>query len=264
MKASSFGIGLIAAALALGAANAQSIVQESAEDWAHIAVPGMNCVLANNVWDRKIVPDGFAQSVFLEKHGNETLPGWRWNAPGKRETVLSMPELICGDKPWDEPQHLHAGFPFRAGEKKPHAAFDIEVEAQGHYNMAFSFWAVSKLPAVKANISHEIMIWTVNSGMKPGGTKIGSLEVGGTVFDLYFDDRQGVITGPDPFTWTLISFVARKPLTKGKLDFGPFIECLLARQILTRDHILTSLELGDEVSEGTGRVVVRKLELGIR
>jgi hypothetical protein len=249
-----------------GAANAQTasatLVKEAAEDNARITVPGSGCVLTNNVWDRKVTPAGFSQSVFLEKRGDQTLPGWRWNAPGKRTTVLSMPEIICGDKPWDTPLGLRSEFPFRAGEKRLHANFDIDLKAEGRYNMAFSLWAVSKLPAAKQNIVREIMIWNVDSGITPTSEKIGSLETEGTTFDIYLEKNQGMVTGPDPFTWTLVSFVARTPLLKGSLDFGVFVDELLKRKILARNEYLTSLELGDEVAEGSGEVVVKKFDVG--
>jgi hypothetical protein len=252
-----------AAVLVIGAAQAGTIMQEASEDWARIAVPGMDCVLANNVWDRKQVPEGFSQSVFLESRDGKILPGWRWNAPGRRSSVLSMPELICGNKPWDAAQTLRREFSFRPGEKRLQADFDVEVAASGRYNMTFTLWAVTKLPAVKANISHEITIWNANAGMKLPGEKLETLTIGGRPFDLYVTP-QGMITGQDSFTWTLVSFVAQTPLLKGTLDFGPFIDVLVQRNILTRAHSLTSLELGDEVAEGTGRVTVKQLDLRLR
>jgi hypothetical protein len=83
-------------------------------------------------------------------------------------------------------------------------------------------------------------------------------------FDVYVKPDQGVITGPDPFTWKLVEFVARKPLLKGSIDFGDMIDFLLERKFLARDNYLTSLELGNEVSDGTGTVEIRKLEFSVR
>lgn len=265
--------GLLAAVVAgvsafSGAANAEAIVtflkKESVEDGARMMVPEGNCVLANNVWDPKLTPEGFSQSIFLEKRDGMIVPGWRWNAPGKRSTVLSMPEIICGDKPWDAPLRLRSEFPFRAGAKRLQASFDIDLKAEGRYDMAFSLWAVSKLPAVKENISLEIMIWTVDAGVPHYGVKTGTFQTGGMTFDVYVKPDQGVITGPDPFTWKLVEFVAQKPLLKGSIDFGDMIDYLLERKLLARDHYLTSLELGNEVSDGTGAAEIRKLEFSVR
>ena len=251
-----------------GVSNAQTasanFVKEAAADNARITVPATGCVLANNVWDPKATPAGFSQSVFLEKRGDETLPGWRWNAPGERSAVLSMPEIICGDKPWDTPLRLRSEFPFHAGAKRLQASFDIDLKAEGRYDMAFSLWAVSKLPAIKENISLEIMIWTVDAGVPHYGVKTSTFQTGGMTFDVYVKPDQGVITGPDPFSWKLVEFVARKPLLKGSIDFGDMIDFLLERKLLARDHYLTSLELGNEVSDGTGTVEIRKLEFNVR
>jgi hypothetical protein len=263
--------GLLAAVVAgvsafSGAANAQTasatLVKEAAEDNARITVPATGCVLANNVWDRSVTPSDFSQAVFLEKRGDKVLPGWRWSAPGERSAVLSMPEIICGDKPWDAPLKLRPEFPFRAGERHLAADFDIDLKAEGRYDMAFSLWAVSKLPAVKENISLEIMIWTVDAGVPHYGIKTGTFQTGGMTFDVYVKPDQGVITGPDPFTWKLVEFVAQKPLLKGSIDFGVFVDELLKRKILARNEYLTSLELGDEVAEGSGEVVVKKFDVG--
>ena len=265
--------GLLAAVVAgvsafSGAANAQTasatLVKEAAEDNARITVPATGCVLANNVWDRSVTPSDFSQAVFLEKRGDKVLPGWRWSAPGERSAVLSMPEIICGDKPWDTPLKLRPEFPFRAGERHLAADFDIDLKAEGRYDMAFSLWAVSKLPAVKENISLEIMIWTVDAGVPHYGIKTGTFQTGGMTFDVYVKPDQGVITGPDPFTWKLVEFVAQKPLRKGSLDFTPFIDYLLDRRLLPLGHYLTNLELGTEVAEGAGSLEIRKLELSVR
>jgi hypothetical protein len=247
----------------IGAANAGPVT-EAAEDGARLTVPETGCVLVNNIWDRKVTPPGYVQSVGYETAGGRALPGWRWSNPGKSAIVLAMPEIVCGDKPWDAPQALRPGFPFRAGAKAPFVRFDIDLKAAGTYNMAFSLWGVSQLPAVQKTISLEIMVWNVAHGQAPAGEKIGAVETAGTMFDLYLKKNQEMVTGPDPFTWPLVQFVARKPLLKGEIDFRPFLDELLKRQILTRGHYLTSVELGNEVTEGTGEVRLKRFEVGLR
>jgi len=233
----------------------------SEEAGARLDAAGSGCVLVNNIWNPKSVPAGFSQYVFEEHHGGRILPGWQWNAPGKGTAVLSMPEIVCGDKPWDSPQNLRPEFPFRAGDKAPILRFDIDLAAEGTYNMAFSLWAVSKLPAVQKTISLEIMVWNVAHGQKPSGDKIGTAKAAGTVFDVWLKQDQGMVTGPDPFTWPLVQFVARKPVLKGTLDLKPFLDDLMARGILQRGQWLTSVELGNEVTQGSGRVRLKTFDI---
>lgn len=250
----------IAAALCFAAASYAAPVVAT-EDGARLAVPGTGCVLANHVWDRKVTPPGYSQTVFYDTTDGRAVPGWRWNNPGKSTIVLAMPEIICGDKPWDAPQGFRKDFPFRAGETAPVTRFAIDLKATGTHNMAFSFWAVSEMPAVQKSISLEIMVWNAAAGQQPTGEKIGALNAVGTTFDLYLKKDQGMVTGPDPFTWPLVQYVARKPVLSGTLDFAPFLDDLMKRQILTRGHYLTSLELGNEVTDGSGEAIIRRFEI---
>lgn len=221
-----------------------------------------DCALVNNVWDPPHTPAGFAQTIFAENRDGKMLPGWTWKAAGT--AVLSMPEIVCGDKPWDAPQVLRADFPFPAGEKAPLIRFDIDLKADGIYNMAFSLWAESKLPAVQKNIALEIMVWNVAHGQAPTGEKIGAVEAAGTTFDLWLKKDQGMVTGPDPFTWPLVQFVARTPVLKGELDTRPFLDELMRRGLLARGAYLTSVELGNEVTQGRGEVSLRAFEVIVR
>jgi hypothetical protein len=249
-----------AGALALmSAAAAFAAAAEITADGGRLTLPGSGCVLVNNVWERAVTPQGYTQSVFADP-----LPGWRWDSPGKSTRVLAMPEIVCGDKPWDPPQKLRPEFPFRAGEKAPVVRFDVDLKAEGTYNMAFSLWAVSRLPAVQRNIALEIMIWNVAHGQRPAGQRIGNLKADGTVFDLYLKSDQGMVTGPDPFTWPLVQFVAVKPVLKGSLHLRPFLDALIARGILARSYWLTNVELGNEVTEGSGAVTLRTFTVDLR
>lgn len=250
----------IAGALALISASAAfASAAEVTADGGRLVLPGSGCVLVNNVWDRAATPQGYTQSVFADP-----LPGWRWDSPGKSTRVLAMPEIVCGDKPWDPPQKLRPEFPFRAGEKAPVVRFDVDLKAEGTYNMAVSLWAVSRLPAVQQNIALEIMIWNVAHGQKPVGRRIGDLRTVGTVFDLYLKTDQGMVTGPDPFTWPMVQFVAAEPILKGSLPLRPFLDALIQRGILAPDHWLTDIELGNEVTEGRGTVTLRTFSVDLR
>jgi hypothetical protein len=224
----------------------------------------IGCVLVNNVWDPKSVPAGFSQSVSLEWHDQVQRPGWRWTAPGNGTEPLSMPEIVCGDKPWDTPRELRPEFPFQVGNKTPVVTYDIDLKAKGTYNLTFSLWAVSALPAVKNNISLEIVVWNVAHGLKIDGDKIGTFAADGTTYDLYLEKKHGVITGPDPFTWPLVQFVAREPKFKGTLDFGPFLSALEVRGLIKHSDLLTSVELGTEVAAGQGELHLKSFAVGLR
>jgi hypothetical protein len=178
--------------------------------------------------------------------------------------VVSQPELVCGDKPWDEPLHLNPSFPVKAGAKRITADFDIKLRASGTYNMAFSLWAVSALPASRNVITHEIMIWNAHSGQSPAGSRQGAIEVSGVPYDIYIEKNHKDASGSTRQVWTYVAFVAERPVLKGPIDLSAFVDWLLEHKLLSRDHYVTSVEMGNEVCQGTGIVEVRDFSVSVQ
>jgi hypothetical protein len=91
-----------------------------------------------------------------------------------------LPEIVCGNKPWDPRTRNDAGFPFRAGSKRLSVEFEVRLHARSVYSMAFSLWVVSTIPASRKDITHEIMIWTDFAKQAPAGQRVDSMSVNGT------------------------------------------------------------------------------------
>ncbi len=241
---------------------AARIQQEASQDWGHIVVPESRCVLVNNVWNKGAAGAAFRQDVFLAEAAGKRTIGWRWHSPWQLfSNVVSQPQIVCGDKPWDEPSGLNNEFPFRAGSKKLSADFNIRLRASGTYNMSFTLWAVRALPATKGHISHEIMIWNANAGQTPAGTRRGTFNVQGNTYDVYVEENHKDASGANANVWTYVAFVAQRPVWRGPIDMSAFLDYLLQLGILSRDHFLTSLELGNEVCTGTGIVEIQDFSI---
>lgn len=144
---------------------------------------------------------------------------------------------------WDQPRGLAREMPFHVGEKRIVADYDICLEATGTYNMAFELWPVSALPGTRDK---------------------GSVDVGGTAFDMYLKGCHGDASGGVSNTWTYIAFVAREPILKGPLDLSGFVDCLVDQGILTKDLHIASVELGNEIIEGKGIVHISDYRLTIQ
>jgi hypothetical protein len=240
------------------------VEQASSKDWAHIYDAESRCVLQNNVWNKPAGGRGFEQEVFLGTDEGNRVVGWRWRSPWQLlPRVVSQPELVCGDKPWDEPQHLNTSFPLAAGSRRITADFDIKLHGSGTYNMAFSLWAVSALPVSRSVISHEIMIWNANSGQPSAGTRSGTLDVAGTTYDVYVEKNHKDASGSTFKTWTYVAFIARRNVLMGPLDLSVFVDWLLEHELLSRNHYLTSVELGDEVCQGTGIAEIQNFSIKV-
>jgi hypothetical protein len=233
-------------------------------EWAHIPADGERCILANNVWNRRAAGQAFEQEVFVEDLKGKRTLGWRWNVTWKmRHTVVSYPELICGNKPWDEPVGFFRGLPFHPGDRQLSADYNIQLRASGNYNMAFEMWAVSALPAAPKTIRAEIMIWIANSDQQPAGTLWGTITVAGVPYDLFINEHQEDASGTSGQPWIYAAFVARSPQLNGPLNLSAFLDDLERRGILTDELWITNVELGNEVSEGSGITEIQDFSLHV-
>jgi hypothetical protein len=234
--------------------------------WARVPVDRERCYLANNEWNSTTPGSGLEQEIFVQDFDGHPGFGWRWRAPWQMyPAIIAYPEVVCGLKPWDVPMGQFDGFPFLPeegpGARRITADFHIHLEATGTYNMSFSLWAVSGLPATPENIRTEIMIWNVNGGQRPAGTRRGELTVGGVTYDVWVNEHQRDASGLNPNTWTYVAFVARKPVLDGPLEISSFLKYALENKLLTPDMFVTDLELGNEVAQGAGIAEIRDFNL---
>jgi len=234
------------------------ILAQTSDDWGSIPFGNRECALVNNTWNRAAAGQEFEQFVFVEEEAGRLELGWRWRAPWHFwPTVVSQPQIVCGNKPWDPKTRPDDGFPFRAGTRRVTVNFDVHLRASGVYNMVFSLWAVSGVPPSRRDITHEIMIWTAYASQSPAGRRVDSLAIQGRTYDVYIEPRQTDASGQNSNTWTYVAFVPAKPVFHGPLEISLFLDYLLRRGTLGRDRYLTSLEFGNEVSQGTGIAEIR-------
>ena len=239
-------------------------VSWSTEDWAHLPADGERCILANNVWNKRSASQDFQQEIFAEEISGRRIMGWRWRAPWQLlPSIASYPELICGNKPWDQPIGIFDGLPFHPGEKQFHTTYKIHLRATGTYNMAFSIWTVTALPPSPRSVGCEIMIWIANSGQKPSGIRRGSIEVDGATYDIYVNQHHHDASGANKNEWTYAAFVARTPQLEGQLNLGAFLDDLQRKKVLTPNQWISDVELGNEVSVGSGIAEIENLALKI-
>jgi hypothetical protein len=234
----------------------------TAAEWSRIPADRERCSLANNVWNKDAARRGFEQEVFQEEIDGKPVLGWRWRSPWQIwPSIAAYPEMICGNKPWDEPIGIFEGMPFHPGEKRITANYSVRLKATGTYNMAFSLWAVSALPASPATIRCEIMIWIANGGQRPAGIRRGSVDLNGVVYDVYINEHQHDASGINRNEWTYVAFVARTPVLSGPIEIGRFLDTLAPLNILTPEMWITDVELGNEVADGSGIAEVEDFAL---
>jgi len=225
---------------------------------------GNGYLLSNNTWNRDAAHGPHQQAIFSSTAGPKPSFGWTWRWPSA-DNVVSYPEVIYGDSPWDPtPSHRAADFPLRIGTRRVTVDYDISYQAQGICNFAFEFWAVSSLPASSSVITHEVMIWIDNKDMTPAGTWTDVFTLNGTTYDVFVREGHGDASGKNPQKWTYIAFLARKPVLRGPLDISAFAAFLRQKKLLGGKAYMTGLELGNEVITGSGRTEIRGYKVTVR
>ncbi len=231
-----------------------TVLAQTQERFGHLPVPP-GCVLENNVWNDGAASGSRFQRVYGAERAGRPVFGWewRWRSMG---AVVAYPEVICGAKPWGPEPTGAAGFPFPVEGRDATVDFDVQQDATGTYNLAFSMWAVSALPPRRETITHEIMLHVKPFPFPPPGHRIDALTVDGVTWEVYVEENHGDASGGVTNRWTYVAFAPREWVLRGPLHLTPFLAHLVQQRVLPRDAWVASLELGNEVVSGEGWVRV--------
>ncbi len=246
------------------------IEQATTEAWQlirnHPSLPD-GCAVQDNRWNEVHASAGtHSQRVFVEDLDGRKAFGWQWRWPTSVD-VVTYPELICGTKPWDLGNgawSMGGALPF---QPKTHALavnYHLASESTGTHNLVFSLWAVNDPGAPLASLADEIMVWIDDVGMTPAGSRQGTVQSGGTTFDIWVNPAQHDNSGGTTATWVYAAFLARPPRVTGPLDFTPLLDWLRdhdvpgsrGQRILPDGAWIGSVELGTEIVGGAGVVEV--------
>ena len=246
------------------------IEQATTEAWQwirnHSSLPG-GCGVQDNRWNEAHAAAGtHSQRVFVEDLDGTPAFGWHWRWPTSFD-VATYPEVVCGTKPWDlggGAWPLGGALPFQPTTHALEVSYDLASESVGTHNQVFSLWAVNDPGAPLASLAAEIMVWIDDVGMTPAGSKQGTVQSGGTTFDVYVDPAQRDNSGGTTATWVYAAFLARSPRLAGPLDFTPLLDWLrdhdlpgsTGQRILPDGAWIGSVELGTEIVGGAGVVEI--------
>ena len=204
--------------------------------------------LENNAWGSDGV-SRFAQCVYATPAGDRL--AWTWDYPTEDvDRVKAYPEVIFGKKPFTPGPSTTRLLP-RPVTQVPALAveFAARTEATGRWNAAFELWLTSDPAAPQASITHEVMFWVAQAGgPRPAGVRVRTVTPrDGRACDLWAGPMQ---------SWGYLAFVFRQPVTGGMIEFGPYLEHLLANGDIPPTAYVADLEYGNEVWHGAGWTVL--------
>lgn len=200
-------------------------------------------VIFNNKWGAENGFTRYDQHVHfcMEKPG--PLGGWDYYAHDETGGVLAYPCIIAGVHPWSALKV--PPWPIKIGEDIGQLVvnYAVRTEATGRRNLAIDAWIIDgSAPSEKA-IAAELMVW-LDSEYSP--TPAGSI----------IDDSGEFQVWVGGTNWPIVSYVQRKKSSSGSVLLGLLINNYLSRGVLPGDYYLSSVELGNEIWNGSGSTII--------
>ena len=227
------------------------------EPWARLALG--EYTLLNNIWGKGDIKQ-YSQCISVEQP--ETSPhlswSWSWSWPESDYSIKAYPAILYGRKPWYDSsttdnlpiqiEHLNSLL----------ISYSVSNNSDGAYNLLLESWVTTEKSADSDARIGELAIQLYQQNWQgQAGHYIETVRFGNFTFDFYIKEDMQV--PGDDHTWVYYGFVnPGKMIEKGSIDMVPFMEYLVTKGYLDPKHYLASVELGNEIVNGTGKTVVDK------
>jgi len=220
----------------------------------------------NNEWNIQHTSFPCSEIIFKGNTRGSDYFGWKWSMNNPDQyTVLTYPEVFCGDTPWAPSATHPVDFPFTIAGHGLTSSFNINQTTTtafggNTYDLAYDIWIISNTsnPAsfTSKDIKCELMIWLASANAIPDGlAPTGSITANGYTFNYYYSPTQG----GSPHTWTYAAFSAgsgTQIFNAASFDIAPFLAYLTNNGVLNPGDYVCTVELGTEVSIGEGITVI--------
>ena len=217
-------------------------------DWAQESIESY--IIENNVWGAGSL-NNYDQCIYIT---DNSMFGWTWDWPNEGYHVKSYPEVMFGKKPWSSTS-THPSMPLKAVDVESFIVdFDLEMEAEGSYNLAFEFWVTSDSLSDHNGITTEVMIWTAGEGLQAAGEHISTPYFDGYFYKLYRAEFDN---------WIYYAFVSEEDQFSGTLNIHNFINYMISTDHLTAHEFIANFEMGNEVVYGTGQTDIKAYSVSV-
>lgn len=215
----------------------------------------------NNIWNPGNLHQGTDYTVSSVFNGKDVTAGvtFNWSFPVNTDfspTIRGYPEVIFGVPPMgahtSDPTDKAHVFPARVGDILSLVA-DYNLSFGGTasgFNVSYDIWLTSKPNGDASTVTNEVMVWVHKGAFDASGQLIGTYTDGDFTAKIY---HQGTYT----------AIVADDDFPVNKLDIGRILSSLSDLGIVSKSEYVASVELGAEVTGGTGSLTIDKLDLTV-
>lgn len=214
-------------------------------------------ILKNNLWGKSKLKN--PEQAILCSYKKEGLFGWKWELPNNSGGVIGYPALQVGRNPFEKGVSNVAEFPVQVDriEKLP-VTYDVESHVKYRkYNLSFDLWLTDAEEYALGNIKTEIMIWEDYFDFTSFGKKVSTIITPFGTYDVLAGHLENSKFSQD---WQYIAFVRTIPRTKGEIDIAFFLQYLLSKEMISKEHYFTSIEFGNEIGNSSGITVVHQFD----
>ncbi|WP_336966207.1 Ig-like domain-containing protein [Sphingobium aquiterrae] len=215
----------------------------------------------NNAWGATGLTEGTDFTINsaynkLDLTGGTT---FNWSFPLTTENyqpIRAYPEVIFGVSPYGNVYNTTDKanvFPLQVSDIVSLTAdFDVTHSGNsGGYNVAYDIWLTNVAHGDESTVTNEVMVWVHKGDFPPFGDVIGTYTDGNFHATVYH-------------TGTYTAVVADQDWNAGTLDVAHLLSALEDMGIVSDSEFLASIELGAEVTSGTGSLTINNLDLNVQ
>ena len=226
--------------------------------------------LTNNVWNKQAIGGApYEQCILVRESPNGKEYGWAWSWPVDSDSVVAYPETVIGWKPWVGGRSSDERLPIRIDAiQTMRLSYVIETVSNASHNLATSIWLTRSgttgfFPRPD-DISSELMIWTDDTGFSPAGEYVGKVTIDDLDFEIWWAKDWGDNSGAASNRWGYIAYRSQTKTRSATLDIKKILLDAVNRGMISAEHYVPSIEVGNEVINGTGETWIRSLSLDVR
>lgn len=224
----------------------------------------------SNVWNKQAAGGAQVRQCIVARGPMDAREyGWSWDWPSNSGTVFAYPETVIGWKPWNGGGSTHARLPIRIRDVGTFVwSYEVETVSNGKQNLATSMWltrsGATGIDPNPTDISTELMVWTDGFDFLPAGTRIATVAVDGIEFEVWHVADWGDAAGVNSNRWSYVTYRATDRRLSVSLDIRKILVDAVDRGLISPDHFVSNIEIGNEVMSGSGQTWVKSLAVDIR
>ncbi|MFZ5988829.1 MAG: GH12 family glycosyl hydrolase domain-containing protein [Bacillota bacterium] len=199
-----------------------------------VRVNGGRYIVNNNVWGAST-----AQSISVnESTGAFKVTRSDHNVPSNGAPA-SYPSIFAGSH-WGNTTS-NSGMPIMVNNiGSANSSWSISPISSGAWDAAYDIWFNKSSSTSGQPDGAEMMIWLNHRGVQPAGSKVGTANIAGATWDVWYANMG----------WNYIAYVRTSPTNSFNADLKAFFNDAQSRGYVQGTWYLTAVEAGFELWQG--------------